>query len=264
MALIQATKDERNDIVSMLAKNGASLEYGDEHEKTALMWASMQGSVETAKILLGAKANPDACDSNGRTALSLAIDLNQLGIKNLLKPPPSPQETGGGEKGEEIRKAENSNGSAADTKGVIREKDDSKRKSNSYSNGHEKKEEDQDNDDVDDMVFNLNEELRAGGDEVDAYEEEKKQMRIKRKELQKKKKKQKKAAKKRKEGMAPKDVPALLTKAGLAPGLRDKIMEEGYDEIDWYMTANERDWERMMRDTGITERVKERIMSCTK
>jgi len=141
-------------------------------------------------------------------------------------------------------------------------KDDIKHKGKNYSNGsHEIKEEDDDDDD--DIMKNLNKELRADGGEVNAYEEERKQMKLKRKQLKKKKKKKKRKEDLQKE-KAPIDVPALLTKAGLALDLRDKIMEEGYDEIDWYMTANERDWARMMRDTGITERVKERIISCTK
>eukprot|EP00466_Bigelowiella_natans_P015639 jgi/Bigna1/67607/fgenesh1_pg.4_\ len=218
MALIRATKDERNAIVSMLLKNGASLEYGDEHEKTALMWASMQGSVETAKILLEAKANPDACDSSGRTALSLAIDLNQLGIKNLLNPPPPPQVAEGDDESKQgvppkAKKRSTSNDNA-DTNGVtmMGGKDDIKHKGKNYSNGsHEIKEEDDDDDD--DIMKNLNKELRADGGEVNAYEEERKQMKLKRKQLKKKKKKKKRKEDLQKE-KAPIDVPALLTKAG--------------------------------------------------
>mmetsp|Transcript_24236 Transcript_24236/g.36348 ORF Transcript_24236/g.36348 Transcript_24236/m.36348 type:complete len:302 (+) Transcript_24236:87-992(+) len=72
----------------------------------------------------------------------------------------------------------------------------------------------------------------------------------------------KKLSKPRKKNKGPpRTVLELMQRAGVSKKRIEVVMEEGYDEIDWYHTANERDWERMMTATSTTRSQKRRIIA---
>ncbi len=50
-----------------------------------------------------------------------------------------------------------------------------------------------------------------------------------------------------------------LRRTGIGVGDIDTMFEEGYDEVDWFHTANEKDWDRMRRATGLTQAQTNRI-----
>ena len=51
---------------------GADVNRQDSTGRTALMWASREGHLESVNVLLVARANVNTRDSNGRTALYYA------------------------------------------------------------------------------------------------------------------------------------------------------------------------------------------------
>mmetsp|Transcript_18644 Transcript_18644/g.37687 ORF Transcript_18644/g.37687 Transcript_18644/m.37687 type:complete len:215 (-) Transcript_18644:258-902(-) len=208
-------QEEMTSIVSVLIKQKASVTYADNHNKTALMWACMQGSVEPARLLIDAKANIEAMDARGRTPMSLAKDLGQDKIVRLLNK----------------------------ALGVVSDQPSSAALDAKHAEKKDEKEEDP---------------VAEKEDDVDMYGRKmdldgKHGMGIHRRT---------KAAEKKKKHAPPKDIHELLERAGLPIVVRERIIEEGYDEIDWYHTSNERDWDRMMTACKITELVKERILAC--
>ena len=84
-----------NDIrtIEWLIENGATLEEGDETEKTPLLLAASLGKVDAVNILLRKGADPSARDNTDQTALHLAIRRPSAHavIPFLLKPP-NPQQ----------------------------------------------------------------------------------------------------------------------------------------------------------------------------
>lgn len=72
-------------IVAALIKGGASVsEATTRRNVTALMWASEQGSLEIARLLLDEGADVDAVQTNGDTALILACHKGHLAVVRLL------------------------------------------------------------------------------------------------------------------------------------------------------------------------------------
>eukprot|EP00471_Norrisiella_sphaerica_P014127 CAMPEP_0184504550 /NCGR_PEP_ID=MMETSP0113_2-20130426/52525_1 /TAXON_ID=91329 /ORGANISM="Norrisiella sphaerica, Strain BC52" /LENGTH=285 /DNA_ID=CAMNT_0026894201 /DNA_START=474 /DNA_END=1331 /DNA_ORIENTATION=+ len=264
LGVIQAAKAERDAIIAVLIQNGASLQYSDNNEKTALMWACMQGSRNTAKLLIQLKADVNACDRAGRTALSLAKDLEQISIVDIL----TGKEKGLEEEAHDVREAANKNDSDDRNKGDVKKR---------YL-AHEDEEEPELAEERDDELENYVENILATDNK---YKKRGASQGARKKAGGRRQKnvgttggkrasgsaaaslsdggRGRKKGADRSEAAAP-DVPTLLTRAGLAPGVRNVIMEEGYDELDWYRSANTRDWDRMIKATGITVAVKARIL----
>lgn len=70
--LLVAATDGNSEIVSLLARSGASLEATDEQGRTALLLAATKADVSIARALLKAGADPNAKDNEGKDAIALA------------------------------------------------------------------------------------------------------------------------------------------------------------------------------------------------
>ncbi len=71
--------------VENLLKQGVSPNAQDEQQKTALMWASVQGHTGIVKMLLQFGANSNIATTGGDTALNLAERKGYAGIGRILK-----------------------------------------------------------------------------------------------------------------------------------------------------------------------------------
>lgn len=70
--------------VKMLVKDGANINYQDNNGKTALILASEHNQLEVAKFLLYNGATKDLSDENGNTALILASKNGHDKTANML------------------------------------------------------------------------------------------------------------------------------------------------------------------------------------
>lgn len=71
--LFAAVWNEDSATIQLLLEHGAEIEEGAERGDTPLLGAIAWSKFGPAETLLGAGANPDATDANGRTALHLMI-----------------------------------------------------------------------------------------------------------------------------------------------------------------------------------------------
>jgi len=90
--LMKAVKDGPSRVVSLLIEKGANVNSRDNSDKTPLMfatenWSATRNEVETVRSLLEGKAEVNAKDKNGRTALSRALICSQrvMGIARINK-----------------------------------------------------------------------------------------------------------------------------------------------------------------------------------
>jgi hypothetical protein len=68
-----------------LLNQGAALDARDEHGRTPLMLAVMQGKLDVVRLLLNRGADPNIADSAGRTPLQQAKEQNLREVAALLK-----------------------------------------------------------------------------------------------------------------------------------------------------------------------------------
>jgi serine/threonine-protein phosphatase 6 regulatory ankyrin repeat subunit B len=97
--LITASVRGYAEIVAMLlTRDGILVNAGDEHGRTALIFASNNGYIDIVKLLLDNGANVNAEDKGGNTALIFASNKGHTDIMELLKrpnlPPPPPPKGG--------------------------------------------------------------------------------------------------------------------------------------------------------------------------
>eukprot|EP00457_Paulinella_chromatophora_P006558 gb/GEZN01006577.1/.p1 GENE.gb/GEZN01006577.1/~~gb/GEZN01006577.1/.p1 ORF type:complete len:474 (+),score=65.65 gb/GEZN01006577.1/:72-1424(+) len=79
-----ATQCGHTDCVKILIAAKANVEAKNNDGKTALMWATYKGHTECAEILIAAKANVEATDEGGRTALMLATNGGHTDCVKIL------------------------------------------------------------------------------------------------------------------------------------------------------------------------------------
>ncbi len=83
--VITAIKYKNGSVLNRLIKAGAPVSYVAADGKTLLHMASKTGSVETAKVLLGAGLDPNAKATNGYTALHFAMrHRNHISLAEML------------------------------------------------------------------------------------------------------------------------------------------------------------------------------------
>ena len=81
-----AASDGNTNKVSSLLKAGTNVNCRDqEGDNTALIWAAYKGHKATAQLLLEHKANIEAKDKFGKTALQHAIDGNKSEVVKVLE-----------------------------------------------------------------------------------------------------------------------------------------------------------------------------------
>lgn len=75
-----------SDVITLhaLLYNGADVNIRDKHGWTTLMWATMNGYCDIAKMLLENGVDVHAKDWLGESALTLATELNQAEIIEML------------------------------------------------------------------------------------------------------------------------------------------------------------------------------------
>ncbi len=66
-------------------ENRKYIDHQDNLGYTALMYASINGHVEIAKLLLENGADPTIKNNDGKTALILAFENNHIEIVNLIE-----------------------------------------------------------------------------------------------------------------------------------------------------------------------------------
>jgi uncharacterized protein len=84
-ALMWAVSQHHADVVDELVKHGADVNAHSKTGFTALMFAAQQGDVDSARILLAAKANPnEVMPKSGATPLIIASAISQPEVVSLL------------------------------------------------------------------------------------------------------------------------------------------------------------------------------------
>jgi ankyrin repeat protein len=83
--LERAAIQDYDDIVELLVKKGADINYQDSTSWTALMWAVHGNSTRTVKLLVELGVDVNIEDRGGFTALSLAKKFDRRYIAELLK-----------------------------------------------------------------------------------------------------------------------------------------------------------------------------------
>lgn len=73
------------DLVAVLLAEGAGIDKENSYGWTALMWAAFNGFAEKVKLLLGASADVEFRDNQGRTALLLAYRGNRNAVEVLIE-----------------------------------------------------------------------------------------------------------------------------------------------------------------------------------
>jgi len=81
--LILACYRRNIEVAKFLIENVKDINYNSDMG-TALMAATYKNQAELVKLLLEKKANPDATDANGTTALSLAVQFKNSELVKLL------------------------------------------------------------------------------------------------------------------------------------------------------------------------------------
>jgi ankyrin repeat protein len=82
--LISAVKDGLEDPVKTLLKTRANVNAADSNGSSALAWAVMRDNIAIAALLLKAKADPNTADVNAITPLRIAVDNHSLPMAKLL------------------------------------------------------------------------------------------------------------------------------------------------------------------------------------
>lgn len=82
--LIYAAKYADEDIVGLLIKNGASVNFQDSYGRTALMAASAYNKKDAIILLMENKANPDLIRNDGMSAIKFARQYNHKAAEKLL------------------------------------------------------------------------------------------------------------------------------------------------------------------------------------
>ncbi len=83
--LLKALKERKMKKVRRLIRRGADLDVRDEHQMTALMYASENGHTDIAKALIAADADLNLQSKGEKTALMYASRNGHTGIANLLR-----------------------------------------------------------------------------------------------------------------------------------------------------------------------------------
>jgi ankyrin repeat protein len=84
-AVMWAVSQHHADVVDELVKHGADVNAHSKTGFSALMFAAQQGDVDSARILLAAKANPnDVMPKSGATPLIIASAISQPEVATLL------------------------------------------------------------------------------------------------------------------------------------------------------------------------------------
>ncbi|HCJ12221.1 MAG: hypothetical protein A2Y14_00705 [Verrucomicrobia bacterium GWF2_51_19] len=83
-ALMFAVMKGQTEIVQILIKAGADLNIQDKHGNTAMRLAVMDDQTEIVQILIAAGANPNIQGQNGSTVLTLAVMNDQTEIVQIL------------------------------------------------------------------------------------------------------------------------------------------------------------------------------------
>uniref|UniRef100_A0A0G4H701 Uncharacterized protein n=1 Tax=Chromera velia CCMP2878 TaxID=1169474 RepID=A0A0G4H701_9ALVE len=84
-SLIMASKEgDLQKVKKMIHCGKAYVDMQDKHGNTALMWASLHGHKDTARLLVDGKANVDMQNSDGKTALMWASLNGHMDIVRLL------------------------------------------------------------------------------------------------------------------------------------------------------------------------------------
>jgi uncharacterized protein len=81
--LILACYKGNIEVAKFLIKNVKDINYNSDMG-TALMAATYKNQTELVQLLLDNKANPDATDANGTTALSLAVQFQNIPLVEML------------------------------------------------------------------------------------------------------------------------------------------------------------------------------------
>src|SRR5262245_21017951 len=82
--LVSAVKDGLNHEVKVLLAKRANVNAIDSNGATALAWAVMRDNLPIATLLLKAKADPNIADANATPPLRVAIDNHSLPMAKLL------------------------------------------------------------------------------------------------------------------------------------------------------------------------------------
>lgn len=84
-ALLYAAMEGHLDTVKLLLEKGANPDSRAPSQLTPLMIASRNGHIDVVRVLLAAKANPNAKNDRGDTALKWALDSQNTDIGELLR-----------------------------------------------------------------------------------------------------------------------------------------------------------------------------------
>jgi ankyrin repeat protein len=84
-AILYAAMEGHVDTVKLLLDKGANPDSRAPSQLTPLMIASRNGHIEVVRLLLAAKADPNAKNDRGDTAMKWALDSNNSQISDLLR-----------------------------------------------------------------------------------------------------------------------------------------------------------------------------------
>jgi len=84
-ALMAASRNGQADVVELLLKKGAEPDQQTANGWTAIMYAAWWGREEVTRILLEYRANVGILNLRGKSAVELAAERKQIGIKALLR-----------------------------------------------------------------------------------------------------------------------------------------------------------------------------------
>ena len=104
-----ASHDHGSRCVPLLIESKANLEAVNKDGRTALIEAVLHDSLECAKVLLKAKADTEKQDGQGRTALDIAEAMDQEEIVELLEEHDSVMEAAAEEAAAKQKKAAGKN-----------------------------------------------------------------------------------------------------------------------------------------------------------
>lgn len=82
--MMHAVRNEFIDLIELLVENQANLLAIDRDGNTALHWAGIHGSYESAALLISLGATPDTPNNRGETALMVAVREDDRGIVELM------------------------------------------------------------------------------------------------------------------------------------------------------------------------------------
>jgi len=83
-SFVQAAANNDQKALQLFVDAGMIPDTKDAEDETALMIAAQKGNIEAVDLLLKAKANVNAANSRGKTALSYAVEASQLSVVQKL------------------------------------------------------------------------------------------------------------------------------------------------------------------------------------